>query len=429
MRILLVVHNFLPEWVSGTEAYVWNLAQTFSKEHDVLVITRTKDREYQQYETFRTQQGKVQVAWIANDYQDLVSFEMFYKNAVIDRIFLRILEEFQPDIIHFHHLLNLSLGCIDIGKTLGIPMVMTLHDYWYMCPRIQRIRPQELQVCPEINEQTCAQCISNWTHGLDRIHWQNYRVSSLLLSQQVQDIQKRNQYIRQQLSKLDKLICPSNFLLQEYHHFGIPREKLIFLEYGIAVPSELVRQKKTIYHPIHFGYIATLIPTKGVHVLLEAFSRLPEGSAELHLYGPDCGYEYHASYDKEIRAYAEKRKDIFFHGEYHPSELPQVFGNIDVLIVPSIWYENSPLVIQEALAIGVPVIGSRVGGIPEKIREGENGFLFEPGNVQELVHHLEYFLNKSVQLGVVSQQAKPIEEHTKELAKLYRELAICESYI
>src|SRR3989338_8008669 len=104
MRIALVVHNFLPEWVSGTEAYVWNLAQTFSKEHEVLVITRTKDRKYQQYEVLYTQQGKVHVAWIANDYQDLVSFEMFYKNPVIDRIFLRLLQEFQPDIIHFHHL-------------------------------------------------------------------------------------------------------------------------------------------------------------------------------------------------------------------------------------------------------------------------------------------------------------------------------------
>ena len=144
MRILLVVHNFPPEWVSGTEAYVFNLAQTLSETHDILVVTRTQKTPNGQYGVAYTQQGKVRVTWISNDYQDLVSFEMFYKNPAMDRLFLRLFEEFRPDVIHFHHLLNLSLGFIDIGSNQGIPMVMTLHDYWYMCPRIQRIQPQNL---------------------------------------------------------------------------------------------------------------------------------------------------------------------------------------------------------------------------------------------------------------------------------------------
>ena len=433
MRIALVVHNFPPESIAGTEVYVSNLAQEFSKNHEVLVVTRTQDRGYSQYKVLKSREGKVEVVRIANDYEDLVSFEMFYRNPVIDRIFYHLLKEFQPEIIHFHHLLNLSLGLIDVGKEMKIPMLMTLHDYWYQCPRIQRIRPKGLELCPEIDPKTCARCVSNWTQELDRISWNDYQVSALLLSRQVKDIEQRSSFIRQQLLKLDCLISPSQFLLNEYVRFGIPKGKLILVENGVTVSAKFLRDKKKTHYPLHFGFIGTLIPPKGVHVLLEAFSKLEKGSAELHIYGPDCGYEYHEDYGRRIRSYAEKRNDIFFHGEFDPPSLPDVLKNIDVLVIPAIWYENSPLITQEALGSGIPIIASRIGGIPEKIMEGKDGFLFEPGNVEELADYLKRCVEYSVRfLFQLSEDHdfSSMRKHVEKLVLIYKELesplSLCE---
>ena len=100
-------------------------------------------------------------------------------------------------------------------------------------------------------------------------------------------------------------------------------------------------------------------------------------------------------------------------------------------MVPSIWYENSPIVIQEALSAGIPVIASRIGGIPEKIKEGGNGFLFEPGDVEQLVNHLKYFLDNSNGPGYIRKSnhaVMSIQEHAEQLTVIYQELT-CESYI
>ncbi len=434
MRIALVVHNFPPESIAGTEVYVSNLAQEFSKDHEVLVVTRTKERSHAQYQVLKGRQGQVEIIRIANDYQDLLTFDMFYKNPVIDRIFYHLLKEFQPEVIHYHHLLNLSMGFIDVGIELKIPMVMTVHDYWYMCPRIQRIQPQGLQRCSEIVEKRCTQCLSSWLQPLDRIAWMDRSVVPLLLVQQEKDIQQRNHYMRQQLGKLDRIISPSKFCLEEYVRFGIPREKFLLLENGVMSFDTKPLKDRTVHTPLHFGFIGTLIPSKGVHILLAAFSQLPMGIAELHLYGPDCGYEYHEDYGREIRSYIEKREDIFFHGEFDPSALPHILENIDVLLIPAIWYENSPLTIQEALASSIPIVASRIGGIPEKITEGKNGFLFEPGNVQELAYYLKRCVESplgSLFPFLENHNVTSVEAHAQKLTMIYHELknslSLCES--
>ena len=123
--------------------------------------------------------------------------------------------------------------------------------------------------------------------------------------------------------------------------------------------------------------------SKGPAVLLEAFNRLPRGAASLTLYGPHAAYHGDESYRARLESFLSN-PDVRLAGQVGHRSAPQALSEIDVLVVPSIWPENSPLVIREAFLAGVPVVASRIGGIPEIVEDGVNGFLFGPGDVPDL---------------------------------------------
>jgi len=137
--------------------------------------------------------------------------------------------------------------------------------------------------------------------------------------------------------------------------------------------------------------------SKAPHVLLEAHRQLEPGAAEVHLYGAPGGYHGDDSYRDRLNPLLAS-PDVHRHGPRPHAGIPDILASLDVLVVPSIWPENSPLVIQEALLAGVPVIASRTGGIAELIRDGENGFLFEPGSVAELAGILARLTNEPASL-------------------------------
>jgi len=139
--------------------------------------------------------------------------------------------------------------------------------------------------------------------------------------------------------------------------------------------KDIRRQQDTA---LRFGFIGNLMAAKGVHILIEAFKKIPEGAAELKIYGAVSSYKS-SLWDYE--AFLKKtagRANISFMGGFDNKDISRVLSKIDVLVVPSIWFENSPLVIHEAFLAGVPVIAASIGGMPELINDGENGFCSRP---------------------------------------------------
>ena len=167
-------------------------------------------------------------------------------------------------------------------------------------------------------------------------------------------------------------------------------------------------------------YVGQVSKHKGVHILINAFQQLKYKNILLHIVGKGADVD-------EFKNIAESDSRIIFHGFVPDEVLMQLYQKSNLLVVPSIWYDNSPTVIYESFMNGTPVIGSRIGGIPELIETGKNGFLFEPGNVDELKAILENLIRTPAELisleegALESVKKYNMEEHIRELEEIYKD--------
>ena len=183
-------------------------------------------------------------------------------------------------------------------------------------------------------------------------------------------------HIREICDSVDVFIAPSRYLMKRFRdEFGIPEEKLVYLDYGFH-RDRLEGRTRPAVEPFTFGYIGTHIPAKGVDHLIEAFGGV-KGGPRLRIWGRDRGVETASLRARAGRLPGLAGDRIEWMGEYENARIvPEVFNRCDAIVVPSIWAENSPLVIHEALQAGVPVITANYGGMAEYVRHEENGLLF-----------------------------------------------------
>jgi glycosyltransferase involved in cell wall biosynthesis len=320
---------------------------------------------------------------------------MFYENEAIDKKFSALLDEIKPDIVHIHHLVFLSIGIIEEIRRRGIPMVFTLHDYWLLCPKWHLLK-NNYQPCHKAEygefDKDCANCLEGLFHAnsktiglyvlckrmLPGLVVSYLKKSYLSFLKQmpnnhnvVMKLKSRASSIKTLLGKVQLFLAPSQCLMDRFIAFGIPQFKIKLSTFGLKdnFSSDLQenRSKK-----IRFGFIGTILPAKGLHVLINAFNGIKAKEIELRIYGklyPYVGHEDYPSFLKKI----SKNKNIKFLGAFNHTEIANIFKEIDILVVPSIWQENSPFVIQEAFLFKTPVIASRIGGIPELLADGVNG--------------------------------------------------------
>jgi glycosyltransferase involved in cell wall biosynthesis len=176
---------------------------------------------------------------------------------------------------------------------------------------------------------------------------------------------------------------------------------------------------------MRIGYIGQLAKHKGVDVLVEAFHHLRarEKAPQLMLYGDPDQFP---RFVRRLREQAGKRQDIVFGGRFDHSQIRRIHAGMDVLVVPSVWYENSPNVILEAFATGTPVVVSRLGGMAEMVTDGVNGFQFEAGNARDLARVLQRFVDQpdlAATLGPSSPPVKTVQQEIEELVEVYAGIA------
>lgn len=420
MKILQVVHYFLPRHVAGTEVYTYTLSKALmARGHRVRIYTKEdgfSDREFEETETTYDDIPVRTVYFNRRGLQARSVVHAFYlsiSNPVIDQSFDLFLHEFRPDVVHFQHTDGLSASMIAVARMHGIPVVFTLNDYWSMCHRTQLIKPN-LEICggPESGAK-CAACIDHpmvTNRRLEPVIRMGGRIAGMY----------RARFMRAMLLKADLLISPLEFLRQRFIEFGIPLDKILVLDYGLSPERFAVVQRRPSSR-IRFGFVGTIVVHKGVHVLVDAFHGLPTGRAELLIYGdPAVAPEYYQSVKEKAR-----HPDIKFMGAFKNSEVAEVLAGIDALVVPSIWPENSPLTIHEAFLAKIPVIASRVGGIPELVQHGRNGLLVETGSADDLRAKMEYLINNPHLLQLYArniERVKSIQENAREIEQIYEGL-------
>ena len=215
------------------------------------------------------------------------------------------------------------------------------------------------------------------------------------------DISARLQHARSVFETVDLFVAPSRSLSSEYARLGIDEARLEVSDYGFRLRPSAPRASRST--SVVFGFAGTIVWHKGVHVLVEAAARL-SGDAAVLVYGdPAVSPEYVA----RLRHAAGAR--VRFMGPFEHDRLGDVYGAMDVLVVPSLWPENSPLVIHEAFMHGVPVVGARVGGIPDLIEDGVNGLLYDAESVDALARALQRFLDDRSLAGRLGSRAPALK--------------------
>lgn len=387
MRILLVIHGYPPRYNAGSEVYTQSLARELARHHEVRVFTRQEDPFLAQFAGVDEQdagEAKVRLRVVNN-----VETRDRYRYDGIDAEFRRVIEEFKPDVVHFNHLSHLSTSLVRVAKDRDIPIAYTLHDFWLMCPRGQFIQrgagaaEDAFALCDGQDDRKCAErCYSLYFSGAPD-------QCAVEVNQWSAWVHERMRHVREMAGMVDLFVAPSRYLLARYRdEFGIPADKLVFLDYGFDL-TRLSGRERAPEPGFILGYIGTHIPAKGIHHLLEAFAQVT-GEPKLRIWGRPRD-----PYTSSLRQIAAALPNgagqrVEWMGEYRNEQVvPDVFNRVDAIVVPSIWVENSPLVIHEAQQAGVPVITADAGGMAEYVHHEVNGLLFKHRNRESLAVQMQ----------------------------------------
>jgi len=232
---------------------------------------------------------------------------------------------------------------------------------------------------------------------------------------------ERPAYMRSALAAADVVVSPSRFLAGVLESNGVDPRRIVVSPNGVAKRPRAMASKPRAPR-LRLALIGTLLPYKGAHVALEAIRLLPGDRIELHVYGdldqPATVHRYAAT----LLPLAEGQP-VAFHGRFSPDEVWSILRHSDVVIVPSLWYENAPMTILEAFASRTPVIASALGGMAELIQDGVNGLLFEPGNPADLalcVNRLLEDPDEIERLASAAPKVKDADECASDYEALYR---------
>jgi glycosyltransferase involved in cell wall biosynthesis len=442
MKILIVIHALPRDSLGGSEVCAAALAAALAKRHDVTVCA---GRPAFARSSPRREPGPgYTIEWLDSDRSRAPTFAAAYHSDVIDAQFDALMARVAPDIVHIHGIWGLSNDIPMIARRHGAAVAFTLHDFWLMCPRGQRLRPSDLTQCHDIETTRCAECLQPW---IAPPRWPSRRQLGSLLHRDrpplltmlrraqarvfrppavesaVSQVERYHATTREILDAVDLFLAPSRFLAHEFRrHYPLPEDRIVYSENGIETAGLDECPYKCTPTVVRFGFLGSWMPSKGLHVLVEAFRGLTE-NARLMVYGGappgDPGV-----YAEGILAAATDRR-ISFHGRINREQVPAAFRSIDALVVPSLWYENAPLTIREAFASHTPVIAGRCGGMAESVRDGIDGLLFTPGDVGELRAALRRLIHEPDLLPSLSRQtraARSVDAHVSELEGWFERL-------
>ncbi len=369
--------------------------------------------------------------------------------ATLERLVGSCLQHFQPDLVHIQTLQGYPASIISLASDRGIPTVVTLHDFWVLCPRMALVRLNE-QVCdgPGGGHHCVQFCVRqpSWRQRLYRFGrrlpegrllnaflasraW--YRRSARrtgtiwtpvpdraadIAAPAVAAHARRLAFLVGALADADRRLAVSEFVRSTFVRHGLRREAIDTLPPALELEGIAWRQRRIGDAPLRFGFLGRAVPMKGVQIFARAVRDLGPQRAEFHVFGdatPDA-----RRYLQDLAGQAA----LAFHGSYTRRELGAILDGLDVVVLPSIVPETVGLVSLEAQAAGVPVIGSRLGAIPEQIRDGQNGLLFAPGDPDDLRRKMRLVIETPSLVAALSARTSPpstLRAHVDALLDIY----------
>jgi glycosyltransferase involved in cell wall biosynthesis len=443
LRIVFVVHTFFPSWTAGTEVYTKSLARkVIDQGHEAFVVCYEPPAANDSFEGIRAW-DTIWDGLPVHRISFCLKYGFFqlkdYFHREVEDLLLRYLSRIRPDVVHVTHAMYLTTASIWATKRLGLPVVSTTTDFWYVCPTYQLVQWDE-SLCRGPQPLTCLACVTDGEAGLPIRRLAAHKRLAPLLSPILTSLgwarifrtnwlpgllwlSERRSWMKKTLAQVDVLLAPTPNTARLITQNGLKPKEMRTSGFGLEAHLARVAEARPGDSVLRVGFIGTFRRSKGLHVLLAAMGRLPQDKVRLDVYGAIGRLP---EYDQMVRGLAQGLENVFFRGTFPNEKLPDVFAGFDVLVIPSLWYENSPLVLLSAFALKTPVVASKVGSLADLVEHGKNGLLFEMGNAEDLANQLrklavEPELVNRLRAGI--PEVRMIDENIDELLDVYARLA------
>jgi glycosyltransferase involved in cell wall biosynthesis/GT2 family glycosyltransferase len=364
-RIVHLVHGWPPFQQAGTELYAYWLARQQRALHDVSVYVRGADPARVHGEAVEMLDDGIRVRIVTNNF---TARNPFRRNAIrdrrIERDFERFLKQQRPQLLHIHHLAGHAFSLARVARRLGIPIVLQIQDWWFLCARVN-LYDRDGKRCTGPGLEKCARCVTLT------------KVAPSAITNRLLHAARRSA-ARDAIDAADAYVAGSEAIRDDYVRAGLidAAKPFHMIPYGVSV-SASAQTRRPAHLPIRFGYVGSISPHKGVHIAVDAMRGLDPEQASLHVWGDAGAFPDYA-------ADLARRGAIVFEGRFDEGAKPQVFASMDVLLVPSIGLESFGLAAREAMTCGVPVIASAGGALAEMFAPGDGGEFFPTGDSEAL---------------------------------------------
>ena len=443
MKVVIPIHHFPPRYQAGAENYTFGLARWLVRHgHDVHVVC---------VESIGAAPGSgvqaradvyagIPVSRLSIDLADAPdAFERSIANPAIGEWFADLLARECPDLVHVNSAYLLSVTPIEIAKQRGLPLIVTLHDYWFLCPRTTLVTPAGAACRVPDDAATCVWCLATErrrfrlpelaTRGmlgrLARPLLHSPLVARALdIAPGLRALQQRRARVWQALGQADRVIATTEFQRQLFLRRGFPAARMQLCRIGLDTVISTHPPRPADAGELRIAYLAQVTPHKGLHLLIQAVNRLRVGrrGVRLRVYG-DLATS--PSYAQRMRRLAAHNPAIQLMGAIENARVGDCFAETDVLVMPPVSPDTGSLAVLEARAAGRPAVVARVGALPELIRDGVDGLTFAAGDVDDLTAVLQRLLDDPNLVHELTRQTRPprhIDDEMAELLPLYEQL-------
>ncbi|MBI4244653.1 MAG: glycosyltransferase [Planctomycetes bacterium] len=431
--------------VGGSTLYQTSLANGISKTDEVYFLGYGGlDRTGKCYVTFK-KRSRISIYSVVNSpFLDYTNCDpkLFVECQQVHDLFLKVISKVKPDIIHIHHL-SFPISIID---SIGIPIITTIHNYMHVCSQIN-LMYNGIERCSDFEDgRKCTKCstpvfavneqyfkyvrfktfierhrigfLDDFAKPIVRIFHdnnagENRNITDFHSEFSAEDFVDRRTHLLASLNKMTFIHCSSSYLMRYLASYGVNKSKLRLIpmtaeSLNHVKPKTLCEMK----YPVTFGYFGGANVNKGIDILIPAFRKLDKQRARLILSGPGV---------KKVQVSVG---DLNIMINSNLSNINEIFSKIDVGIVPSVWDETFGIIGIELNNARIPIIGSNIGGIPQWLENGVNGFLTEPGNIDDLTAKMQMFVDDPSLIARFQLKMIPwkrMDDHIKEIQALYTE--------
>ena len=446
LHIGFVSQGWAPD-VGGIESHTSDLVSELLKRgHRVSALCLDYTGKAEPFGTTTTIQGGVELTRMSYGYHDHDSLAKVVRNRKAETVFAAWLDDVGPDLLHVHHLTGFGLGVLTTAKSRGVKQLMTLHDYWPICPRGQMFRVDNVN-CMGIDPTACGKCLAqSFPHVMPSAGAKHYGPydslddngvptgkAEQLASDDTVVASRRTEFALHCLHHADLLVTPSARTREIYIAAGLHPDKLTVVENGINVDGlrfevESLRSAMRPREKVRLGVLGTVLPSKGVLELAQAFAELKaEGRAPdlvLEIHGHMPSYHGDNSYVESLIALDKVTPDLEVKGPFGHGALGTLLSRLDGVAAPSRWEEVFGLTVREARAAGLPVLVSDMGGLPGVV-DGGAGLVVGRDDRQAWKDAIALFAEDTAQREAWAASSAPVwtaEQMAGEYLELYRSM-------